>query len=62
MFPSNTDLINVDIKNTKIPSKDVFAKRVNRVNIISIDENLITIVFVILEFPPKSGHKVKLQN
>ena len=48
MFPSNTDLINVDIKNTKIPSKDVFAKRVNRVNIISIDENLITIVFVIL--------------
>ena len=47
MFSINNDFINVDIKNTKIPSKDLFAKRLNGVNIISIDENLITAVFAI---------------
>ena len=48
MFPSNNDFVNVDIKNAKIPFKDVFAKRVNGVNIISINENLVTGIFVIV--------------
>ncbi len=47
MFTSNDDVINVDIQDTKILFKDIHAKRMDIVKIISIDKNLIRTVSVI---------------
>ena len=47
MFTSNDDVINVDIQDTKILFKDIHAKRMDSVKIISIDKNLIRTVSVI---------------
>ena len=47
MFTSNDDVINVDIQDTKILFKDIYAKRMDSVKIISIDKNLIRTVSVI---------------
>ena len=47
MFTSNDDVINVDIQDTKILFKDINAKRMDSVKIISIDKNLIRTVSVI---------------
>ncbi len=44
MFTSNDDVINVDIQDIKIPFKDIHAKRMDSVKIISIDKNLIRTV------------------
>ncbi len=41
MFTSNDDVINVDIQDIKIPFKDIHAKGMNSIKIISIDKNLI---------------------
>ncbi len=47
MFTSYDDVINVDIQDTKILFKDINAKRMDSVKIISIDKNLIRTVSVI---------------
>jgi hypothetical protein len=47
MLTSNDDVINVDIQDTKILFKDINAKRMDSVKIISIDKNLIRTVSVI---------------
>jgi hypothetical protein len=47
MFTSYDDVINVDIQDTKIHFKDINAKRMDSVKIISIDKNLIRTVSVI---------------
>ena len=47
MFTSNDDVINVDMQDTKILFKDINAKRMEIVKIISIDKNLIRTVSVI---------------
>ena len=44
MFTSNNDVINVDIQDTKFLFKDILAKRMDSVKIISIDKNLIRTV------------------
>ena len=44
MFTSNADVINVDIQDTKIPFKDIHAKRMDTIKTISIDKNLIRTV------------------
>jgi hypothetical protein len=47
MFTRNDDVINVDIQNTKILIKDIHAKRMDGVKVISIDKNLIRTISVI---------------
>ena len=47
MFTGNDDVVNVDIEDTKILFKDIHAKRMDRIKIISIDKNLIRTVSVI---------------
>jgi len=47
MFTSNDDAIDFDILDTQIPSKNINAKRVDSVEIIRIDYNLIRTIFVI---------------
>jgi len=47
MFTCNDYVINVDVQDTKIPFKDINAKRMDVVKIISIDKNLIRTVSVI---------------
>jgi len=47
IFTSNDDVINVDIQDTKILFKNINAKRMDSVKIISIDKNLIRTVSVI---------------
>jgi hypothetical protein len=47
MFTSNDDVINVDIQDTKILFKDIHAKRMDSIKIISIDKNLIRTISVI---------------
>ena len=44
MFTSNDDVINVNVQDTKIPFKDINAKRMNCVKIISIEKNMIRTV------------------
>jgi len=46
IFTSNDDVINVDTQGTKILFKDIHAKRMDSVKIISIDKNLIRTVSV----------------
>jgi hypothetical protein len=46
MFTSNNDVINVDIQDTKFFFKDIHAKRMDSVKIISIDKNLTRTVSV----------------
>ena len=46
IFTSNDDVINVDIQDTKIHFKNINAKRMDSVKIISIDKNLIRTVSV----------------
>ena len=47
MFTSNDDVINVEIQDTKFLFKDIHAKRMDLVKIISIDKNLIRTVSII---------------
>jgi len=47
MFTGNDDVINVDIQDTEILFKDIHAKRMDSIKIISIDKNFIRAVSVI---------------
>ena len=47
IFTSNDDVINVDFQDTKMLFKDIHAKRMDSIKIISIDKNLIRTVSVI---------------
>ena len=47
MFTRNDDVINVNLQGTEIFFKDIHAKRMDRVKIISINKNLIGIISVI---------------
>ena len=47
MFASNDDVINVEIQDTELLFKDIHAKRMDSIKIISIDKNLIRTVFVV---------------